>query len=762
MAIIPNYSQQGSLLPAQPGLAEISPNRFGADAEAMVRLGGEVAKVGSELMTARKRASEAEYMSERTQQRTIDYNTLVETEKKKIGELQPDNRYYTERDFANRIKETTDKWMVEDVDSAPTGDAQRAYIRQVGGMFTDGFIRNSSYEGEVIAKNTMKNIHLDNRRETLALAVAPSESALSQTLKNIAGRYQSQIEQKNLSADDARDSLARDGREAFDSYMSGMNQTKEGREKALFLLQTLSLDDNRSTDPMSPNRNPRRLIDFSGITINGQSMQPADFIDAGDYNRYRTMLLGAKDSENATRLAYTNRVLQETMGNLERGEAINPELAMRTLEERKSLIDGKRFSDDQYQREALSVHAGIIFNGAMKVLPTINPENKKQLDEILNSEIKKHAISIGVPQDQLGQFNGTVNAYFNKNKERLWAGVISKRNKDAAGAVEMYNIGDTATAKKNTQGGLSDSIDANEALFDKKINAERQLGIADKNLRILSNEDAKAKTQMLLSTKDPKMMAAQVGLIYNQTGRYAEKYFDELEKHGGLPKNYRDISLVPNLSFRQTVQESITSPEIASGLAAAGRKDDQDSLNEAVPEVYGDFFRSVSKNSDRANSSAAAIRIQEMVSFNAKKKMLSNPNLTAKDAAQAAFDEIVAPSYSVRQNTAIPLMVGQKEIDPRRVEGTMLERRDRKWLEANGVQIPTSNGVPVPDRFWKAMKSAQWNVIPGEGGARLEIPLWRADAYVPVLDKNGKEIRVDFIEASNQTSPGAYERSPEE
>lgn len=756
MPTIPSSPERSGEYPDAPPAVDVNPARFGRDAAAMASLGGDIAQFGNRLMTARKQAEESDAVMKANQD---DIRWRAETEEKVRQEFyinNPDGTVsFNEQGFADRLKLLSDERVKTNMDAMPTGDAQRMYQARSGQMFTNAYASDLAWENVEKAKVYAQNVDQVTNGAIIQVGTTPNMFTLSESLENLGG-WINMSTAAPVNGKQKSELYRSKGKEMTYAFFDGLSRTKKGSEYGLTILDSLGAAGGptvkaNSEDGKIQTHNMKDTRDYTYLY---------NFLEHKDVEHFREKLGQKKSAADRVELNNLRSNLSDvtdkmTAGKFELQDDIN---AANYLQSLRMYVDDSKpgYTTKDFQKDALTVNVAKLSSQFMQMAAAMPTNEKAKTDVKIDALIQQAMEQTGVPENERKQFSFQMRQEFEKKRDGLFASLVKQRESDPVGYLRKYNLPGGEVDLMSVANGRP--MNNGEAMA--MLQAQADLGIPPHKRRLLSNEAAKALATSIKEAQNPNLAAAQLLNIQNGAGKSARRYMDELVTHGKLPEKYRAATYLENQEYTKTFVDGLKNKEAKNALIAQGRKEDEKKIQEEGQKQFKEYFGSIAGSGAYFSNTEAAMAIQETVISRAR-PLVSNNELSPREAVSQSMDELVKSSFDLRVGTIIPRQLNGQPIDGRRVEGEMRWRRSTEYLQGR-VKIPEGpDPANEAKKLTKALGNSRWNPLPDNSGARLEIKNTR-NQWIPVYDKGGQPIMVDFLEADQNTSPEGLKRAPRE
>lgn len=753
---ISEFASASNQLPEAPPATDISPERFGRDAAALANLGGDIGEFGSKLMAARKQAEEADAVMRANHDDIAWRAETEETVRQEFTTMNADGTVSLNKEgFAEKMRSLSEDRIKEGVKVMPTGDAQRSYIARSGGMFTNAYASDLTWEGVEKAKIWRKNGDQVMNAGIIQVGTNPSLFTLSNVLEN-AGNWINESTAAPINGNQKAEMYRTKGKEMVYAYFDGLSRTKSGSEQGLNVLNSLTAAGGPTvmaytSDGKIQTHNMKDSSDHSYLY---------NFLDHKDVEHFRDKLSQKKSTmdtvaRNNLRANLTDVVNKMEAGQWEPADDINTNAYIQSL--RGHVDDSKPgYTNRNYQDDVLAANVAKVSSQFMQVAAGLPANQKNAADVKIDAFIQNSMEETGVPESEWKQRGFAIRQGFEKKRDALFSSLVKQREADPVGYIQKYKLaGANIDLTAVSSGRPMSNGEANSIL-----QAQADLGIPAHKQRLLSNNSARLIADSIKNSQNPAAAGQQLLNIQTGSGKMSRRYMDELVRHGKLPEKYRAATMLENPEYAKTFVDTLKNKDAKNVLNAQGRKDEEKRVVEEAQKQFKEYFGSIAGSGAYYQNSEAALAIQETVAARARLSV-SNNEANPKEAVSQAMSELVKSSFDLRQGSLVPRSIGGKPIDGRRVEGEMKWRKSLDYLR-NRIDIPNGpDPVNEAAKMTKALGNSRWNPNVDQSGATLEIKN-NKNKWVPVFGKDKKPITVDYLEADQNTSSEGLKLAPSE
>lgn len=756
MAIIPDYDQKSGLMPSAPELVDVQPGRFGRDAEALTRFGGEIGELGSKLMVARKKAEDHDSSSNSFSETSRWWTDTVLSAQKEFGKLNSNGTYdiTNDRGYADRLDKLAKEHANEKIKSLPSGDAQRMYLEKANSLFTSGYTSNSIYENTTIARNAKLNIQTRNRQTILEMIVDRGPVSLHEALEKISSEYLAGSNNENgavplFSPDDGRDFLRKDGNDAIYAYFQ--ERDPETGLKELNSLRTLigkdkieNVDDNIL--------NPARYARFDkGLDFGGSAGWISDFIDQNDFRIIKDRLEQRLNNHNRSAIGEAVEKLRKV------GEfLVSPDATgdyTNELMGAYAVLD-KAVDNGQYDRYRLDdqIMDLSVKNHIHKVIKKSMNDKIGMSDSYLN-ELESVADVAAADLNYTGEGKNVFKRGFIDRAKNYISEFVEKRDKMFLEyPIEMGQKAGWGSKKSvlhdlaaRTKFGDSDNTALNEQFFAAarayQINVK---GFHPDQVKLLTESKASAVVKEL-TTLSPELAGKAFHRYSEIWGEYMDENVSQLSSmKNGLPEGYESALNLGGPGSAETAINRLRNPKVAGDLLKSMDKgDDAESIDKETGTIVSKYFTQLGVVGNVSKNSKMILGITKDIANDAKLRLAANPGMTYEKAISDSIEHEIKPKFYVINETLVPKSIGNVQIKyPWAIKAEMDYKVSDKFLAEN------VNMKPI---YARSLVSGAYRWLPDERlkTARLQAvnPLVKhRDPYIDVTDKKGNLIIIDFKE----------------
>ena len=293
------------------------------------------------------------------------------------------------------------------------------------------------------------------------------------------------------------------------------------------------------------------------------------------------------------------------------------------------------------------------------------------------------------------------------------------------------------------------------ALIDKSQDAQRALGLADNQVRTLSNAQISDIVTKLHSVDPAKGdMGAQLNGLAQQFGTHWPAAFADLVKVGKISPDYQLLAAMDapqQAAGRQDFQRALQYRDQKGGLEKLAQDAPPDAvrtINQNLDATIDPFRHTVAFNQ---GGPGLVNSVRDGVKTLALFKAMQGQDATT--ALASAYDQIIGQKYDIDGTMRVPKgMLGPVSQAGDRVQQG-LTLADIAPVPGNPNLTPAERG----DIMLRAAKNGVWVPNSGDDGLQLMAKL-REGSVIPVRRRDGSPVEIKFAALPSDTAPPLPER----
>lgn len=790
MPVIQSYQETRGTLPDAPASTDVNPERFGRDAAALQQLGGAIGDFGSKLMQVRKRAEEADAISERRSQ-TSEWKANEETnlrlqfqKKDENGNpvIGPDGAaMYDVQGFSTELKSRLDKRMQEDLESMPTGDAQRSYQAAVQPEFDRTYVGALQWENVTRARNYDKNTAIRVSSKANFLINNPSLDNTREAIDELRDDINNQVG-VTKTAEEGQDLYRAGAKTYVDALFRGYAQSPVKAQEGLMILnhiaefapkdpatgEFLMSDETGYPDAgtkMGVNEKGQNVVSGGGMKkgIFGSGVDPMivqQSLSPDDIDRIRQRLLGVVKTEEKFKMSELHAAkanLVSMITSLDPG-ALNK---MSQAQKRDVVIGydqmakNKTISQAEADDTAIVVALGESYAMVRNEMWTMAPSKMNEYDKRLEQEYNAQLKILGRDPNTFGYQH---KAQYDAMNDRIKKTILDQRKKDPAGYIEAHfapdargsidRLGIPSADRINWRGGKARML---------------EMGTPP-----LTGGEASGLISKLKKTQDENPAEAAKIISSIKEHPYGPRIMNQLTGKGGLDDTFK-------LAFHSRSEEAATSmisnlkkenrDALFKGISPEDRKEFQEHARKEFATTKSAFSAvgSLSKNNTYAEKLKDAIVVEAINVRN------NNSTMSIKDAYAQASDTIVNDHYHIEKTFFVPKWIGEVQTNMNYIKGEMQAIHSPDYRKKMGIEVAPKTAVPgeTPEQKKSRVASEErslnlsiekgrWVTAPSGLKATFMIPKGPKN-WQPLYKKDGSPVELDYSKSSLGTSQEAVD-----
>lgn len=743
MPVIPAEYVGNNAFPDRPPQAEINPEAYGKDASALANLGGEIGDIGSRLLSARKTAMENDMVANAQSDDSTWLPKTVEGLRRQFAKTNPDGSQMVNPDgslaydptgFADALKEQMDQRVNDNVDSMPTGTAQRMYRDRTQHMFNSAYAGAYDWENRTRVETMQNNIELraQNDANNIVNSVQPYQDTMM-ALDRLRVDVNTAAGPDGILAPDSAEKIYRSKAKStvdamFAAYAKNPGMAQEG----------LDLINHISDPAIASTGNP------GGSKDDAQKI--SNLVDPENLINYRNRLSavvakGNQEAVSAFEARYSGAMAGYKSTDPYVSSLVSSQdahgLALQAIDMGNRGIKGQTW----VQEHVMNLAMGEAFKRARDSIVDTPESQKPVFDARMQQEYQGQLRGLGLEDGS--KFGLNVYEQQRKISDQMWNHAVAARKSD----INKYFEDNHPEAPGDIVGGVP-----NAPRLKAREDYAKSMAISDQGL--LTATEAKQKAAQILSqaTTNPDAAVSALEQIKQNSLGYSDKVMGDLEKRGNLPRYF-------------SIAASASSPAVEKEIIQLSDPQNSKALKESIPAAAKkDLFDEVGKSWAPAQASIRSVNPnpqsegynQEMLGLVQKKAIVyKNGGMSDEAAADQASKDIFYNDYHVVGGSAfMPKQVGGIYTNKDLVEAKMQAIRS-----APPSSFTPPGGNPRMDQATKdsitneSIRTGKWVTdVTGphpRTGAVFMVKDQRGLNTIPLLDEFGNKVRIDYASTGN-------------
>lgn len=753
MPVIPPEYVGTNAFPDRPAQSDINPESYGRDAATLSSLGGEIGDVGSRLLQARKHAMENDFANNAE---TADSTWLPKTVEglrrnfaKKDAQgnpvINPDGSMaYDPTGFADALKQQMDQRVNDNVNSMPTGDAQRLYREKTQNMFNMAF--RGAYEWENQTRISSLQNNMESRADEHNLGILGSQAP-----------YESTILELDRLEKEANDASGQDG------LLHPENADKFYKSKAKTAIDTMFAA--YSKDPGLAKEGLQKISEIAagdGPT----EKRMASLTDIRDLERYQTKLTevvkkGYQEDERNFKAKYDGIMAAFNSNDPKVAAMVNDQDARALALQAVALAPAK--GPTWAQEHIMGLVVGSAYKQNAALISSLPESDKDVFKSHMAQDYQAGLRGLGISPEDAHGFGLDKLEVQNKKYEALWKQATAARKADLGKYIEDNH--------RNLPGSISNGI-PNATRLSARQDVADQLHHSDGNLLQNSERSAMIAELKEKAGSDPGAAALRIQELQATAGEHSHKIMSEMVGKG-LPRYFQAAMDASSPDVAKEIidisgTDALTGKSRGAELEAKAKADGYyKEINKSVDAVW----EAPSKTMTAVGTSAYNKSVgDEMRTIVERKAILYHQQgMTSDQAAKEAVDDLYYKDYHVLGTAYMPRQIGGEPTRPDVVSGAM---QAVYQADPSGFMLPFNTGGLNADerlaRLTQAKTDGHWitdnskdtpnNPNPHPGSrAIFMVPQVTGGhrVWAPLMHTDGTKVYIDYAKMSHNPTPDA-------
>lgn len=765
---IPEYNPKTSLVADAPPGLDINPQAFGAQYEAMARVGEKLANIGTDLLEKRVRVQAEDWASTRGDQDLRDFHANdLETQKS----LPASYDGYTDK---------TKEWITERLkkaeEEAPSDLARRVYKARMHSQFNEALIRANGLEYVKKAESAIRNTEESANQNASFLQQNPNVGLSEQMIANT----QSDIQQKI--------------RAGLYSEEAGIKLNKKlSNQLANAVLQ--GLFNNGSDEAYSEawrilNAHPANAVAYKKSEAEIKAVGIDALVKSGMMSQDDANKLKARDAEAIKRAEKGSKFIDPTLA---KNTPIPPSITVQSLNDNEVGDWLGRFARIKKSKEAAKIddfrveYQENIYGLQNGVVKDINPSVLNKLNIMVregkmtdataarhryglvdarityeNVEAKKHAPESDWPgidaateaQREAARKASGLKASAREDFGIQYAGAHSEKIAEASNAIQKLRNTDPFRS-------IQDDPEVNRALSEApsspeakrkaiRLALDKQKYVGVQFPRVTSNQSAKADAMALMSIGDEQAGSQAIDKAHMEYGENFPKYMQELITHGNLPEHFRVIAFTNNPYDRQRLYAAAKNGKELKERIKNDPDINIEKFNNSVVRALEPYLAPIARSSAGGNKQEYLNAITDLVKADAYAKLATGANDGAAiKQAVTIVSNMFQQVNEGQSKIVVPTTIGGVPMDVDRIKSFMKAKRTPQAWDEMGVVAPSQpefDAATNKRKFYDYLKgNSSWQLNRDQDGMMLMYKHTER-GWQHVLNEDKKPIEFKFYD----------------